>query len=131
MDTHILLISADHGHLLEHSLPPALAQPGAEVTVIDNASSDSTASVTARHDARHLRIERRCSWAAANNAAIASTGGDAVLLLNADCFLEAGFVEAAVRRLADPSVASVAPRLLRTRGPNPRDASTPSTARGW
>jgi len=90
MDTQILLISADHGHLLEHSLPAAIAQPGAEVTVIDNASTDSTSAVTAEHGARHLRLDRRLSWAAANNAAIASTGGGAVLLVNADCFLEPG-----------------------------------------
>ncbi|MEK6229847.1 MAG: glycosyltransferase [Actinomycetota bacterium] len=119
MDTQILLISADHGHLLEHSLPAAIAQPGAEVTVVDNASTDSTPAVTAEHGARHLRLDRRLSWAAANNAAIASTGGGAVLLVNADCFLEPGFLAAARPRLDEPGVASVAPRLLRTQGPDP------------
>lgn len=119
MDTQILLISADHGHWLESSLPAALAQPDAQVTVIDNASSDSTAAVAARHGARHMRLERRVSWAAANNAAIESTSGDAVLLLNADCFLEPGFLEAAGSRLEDPGVGSVAPRLLRTESPDP------------
>ena len=118
MDTQILLISADHGPLLEHSLPAALAQPGAEVTVIDNASSDSTAALTAEHGARHLRLDRRLSWASANNAGIASGDGHAVLLLNADCFLEPGFLAAARPRLDEPGVASVAPRLLRTRGPD-------------
>ena len=40
-----------------------------------------------------------------------------MLLLNADCFLEPGFLAAAVAQLDDAAVGSVAPRLLRTHGP--------------
>jgi GT2 family glycosyltransferase len=39
-----------------------------------------------------------------------------VLLLNADCVLDPGFLAAAVARLAEPGVGSVAPRLLRATG---------------
>jgi len=119
--TTILLISTDRATELRHSLPAALAQPDAEVVVLDNASSDETAAIAREHGAQHLRLERRLSWAAANNAGIAAAEGESVLLLNADCFLEPDFLEHARARLADPSVGAVAPKLVRTLGPGPSD----------
>jgi GT2 family glycosyltransferase len=121
MDTQILLISTDRASELEHSLPRALAQEGAEVTVIDNASSDATGELARRHGARHLRLPERLSWAAANNAGIDATGGEAVLLLNADCFLEPEFLAAARPRLTEDRAGSVTPKLLRTLGPHAAD----------
>jgi len=119
VDTQILLISTDRAGELEYSLPAALAQPGAEVTVIDNASSDATGELARRHGARHLRLEKRVSWAAANNAGIDATQGDAVLLLNADCFLEPDFLAVARPRLEEEGVGSVTPKLVRTLGSLP------------
>ena len=114
MRTTVLLQSWDEAHLLRRSLPPAVAQPQAEVVVVDNASGDETGEVAAQHGARVLRLEPRRSYAQAMNEAIAATGGDAVLLLNADCFLAPGFLEGAAPRLAEPGVGSVAPKLVRT-----------------
>ena len=121
LDTQILLISTDRAAELEHSLPLALGQADAEaeVTVIDNASSDATGELARRHRARHLRLPERVSWAAANNAGIDATQGAAVLLLNADCFLDAGFLAYARPGLAEPAAGSVTPKLLRTLGPLP------------
>lgn len=119
--TTVLVMSWDEAHLLRHSLPAAARQDGAELVVADNASSDDTAAVAAEHGAEHLRIEPRRSYAAATNEALRRTGGDAVLLLNADCFLEEGFLAAARPRLDEPGVGSVAPKLLRTLGPDPRE----------
>jgi GT2 family glycosyltransferase len=51
------------------------------------------------------------------NMAIADVTAPAVLLLNADCFLEPDFLAHARPRLDEPGVGSVAPKLLRTRGP--------------
>ncbi|HEY8866745.1 MAG TPA: glycosyltransferase family A protein, partial [Solirubrobacteraceae bacterium] len=96
MRTTILLLSVDEAHLLEHSLPAACAQPGAEVVVIDNGCGDETAALASRHGARVLTLDRRLSYAAAINAGVAATAGDdAVLLLNADCVLDARFLAAA------------------------------------
>jgi GT2 family glycosyltransferase len=110
-------LSVDEAPMLAHSLPAAVAQDGADVVVVDNASTDATAELAARHGATHLRIEPRLTYAAAINEAISRTGGDAVLLLNADCFPEPGFVAAARPRLDEPGVGSVAPTLLRAVGP--------------
>ncbi len=119
MTTTVLLISADRAGELRHSLPAAMAQDRADVVVVDNASSDDTGRLAAEHGARHLRIDERVSWCAAYNRAIAETGGDAVLLLNADCFLEPGFLAAALPALERDGVGSVAPKLVRTEGPLP------------
>src|SRR3954471_23941074 len=119
--TTILLISQDRAHDLRHSLPAALAQPDAEVMVVDNASSDETGMLARDHGAEHLRLDTRVSWAAANNAGIAAAQGDSVLLLNADCFLEPGFLEAARPRLGEESVGMVTPKLVRTSGGQPSD----------
>ena len=121
MTTTILLISTDRAAELRHSLPAAIAQPDAEVVVIDNASTDATADLTREHGARHLRLDRRLSWAAANNAGIAAADGDSVLLLNADCFLEPDFLRHARARLSDSDVGAVAPKLVRTLGPDPSE----------
>jgi GT2 family glycosyltransferase len=111
--------------MLERSLPAAVAQePDAEVVVIDNACTDATAQLADRHGVRRLALEPRRTYAAAINAAIAATGGDAVLLLNADCFLRPGFLAAALPRLADEGVGSVAPKLLRAG----RDGAVPVVA---
>jgi GT2 family glycosyltransferase len=114
--TTVLVLSVDEAHLLKHSLPAAVAQPGADVVVIDNASSDATRSVAEACGARVLALRARVSYAAAINAGILATEGDAVLLLNADCVLDAGFLAAARPRLAQRDVGSVAPRLVRSTG---------------
>jgi GT2 family glycosyltransferase len=119
--TTVLVLSVDEAHLLEDSLPAAVAQPGAEVVVIDNASSDATQSVAQACGARVIELRERMTYAAAINAGIGATGGDAVLLLNADCVLDAGFLAAARPRLAQAAVGSVAPRLVRATGMQPAD----------
>ena len=119
MRTTVLILSVDEAHLLEHSLPAAVSQPGAEVFVIDNACGDATATLIERHGARRIRLARRLSYCAAINAGIAATDEDAVLLLNADCVLPPGFLAAAAARLAGPGVGSVAPKLIRASGVAP------------
>ena len=121
MTTTILLISQDRADDMTYSLPAALAQPDAEVIVVDNASSDATGRMAREQGAEHLRLDTRVSWAAANNAGIAAAQGDAVLLLNADCFLDPGFLAAAVPHLRAQRVGMVTPKLIRTTGGQPSD----------
>lgn len=115
--TTILITSTGEAELLRHSLPAALAQDGADVVVVDNGCVDDTSAVAEEHGVRVIRFAERTQYCALTNAAIAATAGDALLLLNADCFLEPGFLAAARRRLAEPGVGSVAPKLLRALGP--------------
>jgi len=122
------MLSVDEAHRLAHSLPAALAQPDCEVLVVDNACTDGTAALAREAGARALSLPDRLSYAAAINEGLRAAGvaraaterdardADAVLLLNADCVLDAGFLAAARARLAQPGVGSVAPRLLRATG---------------
>jgi GT2 family glycosyltransferase len=113
------MLSVDEAQLLEHSLPAAVTQPGAEVVVIDNACEDGTAGVAERFGARRIRLAQRRSYCAAMNAGIAASDGEAVLLLNADCVLEPDFLPAAVESLMRQGVGSVAPKLIRAAGVTP------------
>jgi GT2 family glycosyltransferase len=115
------MLSVDEGPLLERSLPAAVAQPDADVLVVDNASRDPTRPVAERSGAGVLALRERASYAAAINAGIRASEGDAVLLLNADCVLDAGFLAAALPRLDQRGVGSVAPRLVRATGMEPGD----------
>jgi GT2 family glycosyltransferase len=119
--TTILMLSVDEAHLLERSLPAAVAQPDADVVVIDNACIDGTATLCEAHGARRVALRERRSYAAAINAGLAATAGPAVLLLNADCVLADDFLAAARPRLDQPGVGSVAPLLLRATGMEPAD----------
>ena len=118
MKVTVLLLSVDEAEMLERSLPAVIAQePRPEVVVIDNECRDATPQLAARHGARHLRLAPRRSYAAAINEAIRQTDGDAVLLLNADCFLRPGFLAAALPWLRERGIGSVAPKLIRVHGP--------------
>jgi GT2 family glycosyltransferase len=119
VDTTILIVSADEAANLRHSLPLALAQDGGRVVVVDNGSSDATADLARAHGVDRIDLERRVSYAEALNAGLRATDGNAVLILNADCFLAPGFLAAARARLQEPGVGSVAPKLIRTQGPSP------------
>ena len=113
------VVSTNEGELLRHSLPTALAQGDVEVVVFDNASEDSTAEVARELGVRCVRFDERHSFCRAMNASLAHVSGDAVLFMQPDCFLTPGFLDAALARLAEPGVGSVAPKLLRTEGPDP------------
>lgn len=110
----ILLLSVDEAATLAHSLPAAMAQrPAAEVVVLDNASTDDTGRLAAAHGAGYRRLSARVSYAKAINLGLEQVDSDAVLLLNADCFLDPGALAAMLRRLGGPAVGSVAPKLRR------------------
>lgn len=117
--TTVLFLCTDEADDLRASLPAVRVQPGAEIVVVDNASTDDTGEIARNHGVEYLRLERRHTYCQALNVALAKTGGDAVLLLNPDCFLTPGFLAAARPRLEEDRVGAVAPKLLRTLGPEP------------
>ena len=123
MRVAVLVLSVDEADRLRACLPAAVAQGADEVVVIDNACLDATADV-AREYARVVALPERRSYAAAMNAGLAAVrDADAVLLLNADCVLDPGALEALRTHLADPAVGAVAPKLVRDADPDRIDAA--------
>ena len=118
-----LVLSVDEAHRLPTSLPPLASAD--EVVVIDNACTDDTAAVAERHGARVVALPERRSYAAAMNAGLAATrGAGAVLLVNADCFLEPDALPLMRDALArDDGVGAVAPKLVRDAHPERIDAA--------
>jgi GT2 family glycosyltransferase len=95
----------------------SLRQPGPEreVLVVDNASSDASPAMV-RDDfpeVRLLRQSRNLGFGAANNLAAEQTRGEALLLLNADAWLEDGALQKLHARLSEGRrTGLVAPTLL-------------------
>jgi GT2 family glycosyltransferase len=122
--TVALVLSVDEAERLRTCLP---ALEGTDVVVIDNASVDATADVAVEFAAKVVTLETRLSYAAAMNAGLRDElvrAADAVLLCNADCVLDAGAVAALTGALADdPSLGSVAPKLVRAADPGRIDAA--------
>ena len=112
-----MVLSTDEAPLLEAALAAAAAERPDQLVVVDNASTDATPSLAARHGAEHVRLEPRRSYALAMNAGLAACHGDVVALLQADTFVAPGYAAAARGALVDPGVAVVAPKLLRALGP--------------
>src|SRR3954447_9652179 len=121
MKVGVPVISTNEGDLLRQALPTMLEQDGADldVVVLDNASEDSTADVATELGVRHVRLERRHSFCEAMNAGLRAVEGEVLLFMQPDTFLTPGFVATGLRRLAEPDVGSVAPKLIRTAGPRP------------
>jgi GT2 family glycosyltransferase len=90
-------------------------QPDA-VVVVDNASSDNGPDLVEQilPDARLVRLSSNVGFAGGHNRAFLSAPADVHMVLNPDCRLAPGFVEAAVSTLdRDASAGAVSGRLLR------------------
>jgi len=120
--TTVVVLSVDEGERLRACLPPVA---GRDVVVVADACGDDTEAVAREAGARVVALPVRLSYAAAMNAGLeAARDADAVLLLNADCVLDPGAVEALEAALAaDPGVGAVAPLLRRADDPARVDAA--------
>jgi GT2 family glycosyltransferase len=123
IDVSIIVVSKDDAADLPVSLGSAVSQRGVSVEtwLVDNASSDASREVAARHGpaVRLLALPVNVGFAAAMNAGIAESSGRYVLALNPDCRLEPDFASRLVRRLDATDAADVGSasgRLLRAQG---------------
>jgi GT2 family glycosyltransferase len=120
--TAFVILSSDEAGLLDTALTAAIADGFDTGLVIDNASADATAAVAAVHGLALLRLDRRVPYTEAMNAGLTTLLGlapapDVVALLQADTFLQRGYLAACLAALEDrPDVGSVAPKLIRTTG---------------
>jgi GT2 family glycosyltransferase len=117
MRAGFVMLSTDEAPLLEHSLAAAMEDGFDEGLVIDNASIDATAELARRHGVARIPVAPRRPYTEAMNVGLRRIATDAVALLQADTFVTPGYRAACLAALADPEVGSVAPKLLRTDGP--------------
>ena len=90
-----------------------------EIVVVDNASTDGTATRirTAWPGIRLIESARNLGFAAANNRGIRESSSELVLLLNPDTRVPAGAIDRLVAHLdAHPDVAIVGPRIVDAEG---------------
>jgi GT2 family glycosyltransferase len=91
-----------------------------ELVVREQGGDDGEAAVLDRLAAGdgRVRVERgrNLGFAAGHNRAIAASTADLVVLLNADAWLEPGFLAAASAPFVDPGVGAVQPLVLRPDG---------------
>jgi len=98
----------------------------AEVIVVDNASSDSSADMVEREfpQAALIRCASNLGFARANNIAYALSSGKYFLLLNSDTIVLPGAVVGLTRLMDDdPDVGAAAPKLLNPDGSLQRSCS--------
>ena len=95
--------------------PPALAH---EIIVVDNASTDGSPDAARKiPGVRVIQLERNVGFAAGNNAGIAVSRGDGLLLLNSDTLVPPGALDRLIERLAGTPAAAIAgPRLVNEAG---------------
>ncbi len=87
---------------------------GVPVVVVDDASRDpaAVARVARRHGARLVRQDVNTGPAGARNTGIGCTTESLVALVDSDCVVPAGWLDALVGHFDDPAVGAVAPRVL-------------------
>jgi len=91
------------------------APAGTEVLVVDDGSPGAVVTRAAEEfaEVHCLRRDRQGGFCVAVNAGLAAARHPIVELLNDDTQVQAGWAEAALAHFADPSVAAVAPLVLR------------------
>jgi len=118
----IIIVSYNARRHLEDCLNSLTAVPPAtphEIVVVDNASTDGSASAVKRRWPQIRVIEQPANvgFAAGNNVGIRATDGTFILLLNNDTIVPPGAIDALVARLqARPEAAVAGPRLTDANG---------------
>ena len=89
-----------------------------ELIVVDNASTDASASIAGTRAKRLIRNDVNRGFSAAMNQIIAVAGGEFIQLVNPDAFLEPEYIARLLNAFdnADPSFAMATGKLLRDDG---------------
>ncbi|MGH9120978.1 MAG: glycosyltransferase family 2 protein, partial [Acidimicrobiales bacterium] len=110
--TSVVVLSYRPGNWLEACLASVVDQAD-EVIVVDNGSEGSAASAIAKEaGAVVVRSGSNLGFAGGVNLGLAQARGEIVALLNDDAVAGPGWLAAAEKVLADPTVAAVTPKVL-------------------
>ena len=118
----IVIVSFNTKDDLERCVESLFASPPSlphDIVVVDNASTDGSADGVRRRWPTVLVIDqgRNAGFSAANNTGIRASSGELVLLLNSDCVVPAGAIDALSERLrAHPEAAVAGPKLVDASG---------------
>lgn len=91
----------------------------AEVIVVDNSSTDRSVELVSQDfpDVELIASEKNLYFCRGSNIGIARSSGSFVLLLNNDCILDPGYIEAAMKpMMEDAKIGSVTGKILRVDG---------------
>lgn len=88
--------------------------PVAELFIVDDGSTDSTAAVASSCGVRIVKHDRNRGLAAARNTALRSARNELVASLDADCVPEPEWLGTLVQRLEDPEIVAAGGRLRET-----------------
>ena len=111
-----VVVTHDSADILPACLA-AMTREGVPVIVVDNDSRDATVAVAEAAGARVLRMARNEGYGRANNAGVAASEAEFVLIANPDLVLDEGAVEAllAAARVY-PDAGLLAPRIVEEDG---------------
>lgn len=114
MTRTVIVLSYRPGDWLSGCLDSVTGQ-AEQVVLVDNASPDWSASAIGhRAGAEVVRAPVNLGFAGGVNLGLRRARGDVVALLNDDAEARPGWLDSAERLLANPDVAAVTPRILRS-----------------
>jgi GT2 family glycosyltransferase len=113
----VAIVTFNSERYIERCLDAVLSQEGAhlDLVVVDNASTDNTRRILARHRSRLrlIRNERNLGFAAAQNQAIRCSAAPWILALNPDVLLTPDFTRGLIDSAeADPRLGTICGKLL-------------------
>jgi len=112
LTTSVVVVSYRPGDWLGPCLASVVEQAD-ELVLVDNGSAGAAASLVGRRfGAVVVRNGRNLGFAPAVGAGAAAAAGDIIALLNDDAMAAPGWLVAAEKVLADPSVAAVGPKVV-------------------
>lgn len=111
-----IVVAFDSGHVLPECLS-SLAGEGTRIIVVDNASSDASAELSAQYDAHVIRNARNEGYGRANNIGARAATSEYIFIVNPDVVVEAGTVGRLVEAArAYPDAGLLAPRIMEPGG---------------
>ena len=129
----VVVVTWNSAAEIDRCIRAALAQNPSEIVVVDNASTDQTLEIIQGYaSVKVLRQHDNIGFCQANNLGFAATTAPYVLALNADAFLEPGYLAGLVAVMDNmPEVASAAGKLVYERNAQRYIDSTGIALQRW